>query len=128
MSKMSQLSLQLDELVRCGEELVRTAQALKEFFSGEDAVETIPEKEAAAPAAKESKAKAKKEPAAESAGEEKKALTLEDVRTILAEKSRDGFTEEVKAIIMQHGAKKLSGIDPADYEAIVAEVEGLGNA
>ena len=124
MSKMSQLSQQLDELVRCGEALIGVAESLRELFSGEEAsVEAEPVK---ASQASEKKAKVKKE--SEPVQEEKKAYTLEDVRTILAEKSRDGFTEEVKAVIAKRGAKKLSGIDPAEYEAIVAEVEGLGNA
>ncbi len=122
MSKMSQLSQQLDELVRCGEALIGVAESLRELFSGEEAsAEAEPVN---AGSAVEKKAKVKKEPVQE----EKKAYTLEDVRTILAEKSREGFTEEVKAVIAKRGAKKLSGIDPAEYEAIVAEVEGLGNA
>ena len=120
MSKMSQLSQQLDELVRCGEALIGVAESLRELFSGDEA---SAEPEKAEPTV-EKKAKVKKEPVQE----EKKAYTLEDVRTILAEKSREGFTEEVKAVIAKLGAKKLSGIDPAEYEAIVAEVEGLGNA
>lgn len=122
MSKMSQLSQQPDELVRCGEALIGVAESLRELFSGEEAsAEAEPVN---AGSAVEKKAKVKKEPVQE----EKKAYTLEDVRTILAEKSREGFTEEVKAVIAKRGAKKLSGIDPAEYEAIVAEVEGLGNA
>ncbi len=118
------MSQQLDELICCGEALIGVAESLRELFSGEEeSAEAEPVK--AEPAA-EKKEKAKKKP--EQVQEEKKAYTLEDVRTILAEKSRDGFTEEVKAIIAKRGAKKLSDIDPAEYEAIVAEVEGLGNA
>ena len=45
-----------------------------------------------------------------------------------AEKSRAGFTAEVKAIITKHGADKLSAIKPEDYAAVLAEVEVLGNA
>ena len=124
MSKMSQLSEQLDELARCGEALVGVARSLKEILSGEDVEETA----APEPAAEKPRAKAKKETEPEPVKEEKEPLTLEKVRTILAEKSRAGFTEEVKAIIAKRGAQKLSGIDPADYEAVVAEVEVLGNA
>ena len=124
MSKMSQLSEQLDELARCGEALAGVAKSLKEILSGEEDAETaVPEATAEKP-----RAKAKKEPEPEPAKEEKEPLTLEKVRTILAEQSRAGFTEEVKAIIAKRGVQKLSGIDPADYEAVVAEVEVLGNA
>lgn len=55
-------------------------------------------------------------------------LTLESVRAVCAEKSRAGFTTEVKAIITKHGADKLSAIKPEDYAAVLAEVEVLGNA
>lgn len=58
----------------------------------------------------------------------KKQLTLEEVRAVCAEKSRAGFTAEVKAIITKYGADKLSAVKPEDYAAVLAEVEVLGNA
>ena len=60
--------------------------------------------------------------------EEKKSVSLEDVRAVLAEKSRKGFTEEVKEIISKHGADRLSGIDPSEYESLLSEAEVIGNA
>lgn len=60
--------------------------------------------------------------------EEKKSVSLEDVRAVLAEKSRRGFTEEVKEIISKHGADRLSGIDPSEYESLLSEAEVIGNA
>ena len=56
---------------------------------------------------------------------EEKALTLEEVRAVLAEKSRSGHTEEVRALLNKHGADKLSEIDPAEYAALLAEAEVL---
>ena len=58
----------------------------------------------------------------------KKELTLEEVRTVLADKSRAGFTEQVKELLKKHGADKLSAIDPAEYKALLADAEVLGNA
>ena len=55
------------------------------------------------------------------------ALTLEQVRAVLAEKSRMGFTAEIRALLQKYGAAKLSGIDPAHYKALVAEAEVLGD-
>ena len=52
-------------------------------------------------------------------------ITLEQVRAVLAEKSRDGHTAEVRAIIVKYGANKLSEIDPAHYEAVMKEAEEL---
>ena len=56
---------------------------------------------------------------------EPKPLTLEQVRAALAEKSRAGHTAEVKALLLKHGADKLSDIDPAEYPALLAEAEVL---
>ena len=72
----------------------------------------------------EKKNAAKKvEPPVEKA--EPKPLTLEQVRAALAEKSRAGHTSEVKALLIKHGADKLSDIDPAEYPALLAEAEVL---
>ena len=68
----------------------------------------------------EKKTAAKKEEKAEP-----KPLTLERVRAALAEKSRAGHTSEVKALLIKHGADKLSDIDPAEYPALFAEAEVL---
>lgn len=40
----------------------------------------------------------------------KPAITLEHVRAVLADKSRHGYTSEVKALLHRHGADKLSEI------------------
>lgn len=58
---------------------------------------------------------------------EKKLLTLEEVRMVLAEKSRAGYTPEAKSLITQRGADKLSDVDPVEYEALLTEAEVLGN-
>lgn len=52
-------------------------------------------------------------------------LTLEQVRAVLAEKSRAGYTAEVRALLNKHGADKLSNIDPAEYPALLADAEVL---
>jgi hypothetical protein len=56
---------------------------------------------------------------------EKKAVTLEQVRAVLADKSHDGFTDDVRVLLEKHGAKKLSEIDPANYAALLADAEKL---
>ena len=56
---------------------------------------------------------------------EPKPLTLEQVRAALAEKSRAGHTSEVKALLIKHGADKLSEIAPAEYPMLLAEAEVL---
>jgi hypothetical protein len=55
----------------------------------------------------------------------KPALKLDDVRPVLAEKSRNGFTPQVKALLTKYGVSKLSQLDPAHYEALLKEAEGI---
>lgn len=58
-----------------------------------------------------------------------KVWTLEEVRGILAEKSRTGYRAEVKAILTAHGVRQLSEItDPEELATVVAEAEVIGNA
>lgn len=54
-------------------------------------------------------------------------FTLEEVRAKLADKSRQGYTAEVKTLLVKYGADKLSAIDPAKYGELMAEAEVLGN-
>lgn len=54
-------------------------------------------------------------------------LTLEQVRAVLADKSRMGFTAEIRALLRKYGSAKLSGIDPIHYTALIAEAEVLGD-
>ncbi len=56
------------------------------------------------------------------------ALTLEQVRAVLADKSRKGHTAEIRALLQKYGASKLSGINPADYKALLADTEVLTDA
>ena len=60
--------------------------------------------------------------------EAKSALTLEEVRTVLAEKSRNGFTAEIKELLKKYGASKLSEVDSKNYEALLKDTEELNNA
>ncbi len=58
-----------------------------------------------------------------------KAVTKENVRAILAEKSRLGFRAEVKALLTAHGADRLSDItDPETLAALAREAEVIGSA
>lgn len=54
-------------------------------------------------------------------------LTLEQVRAVLADKSRQGHTAEIRSLLQKYGAAKLSGIDPVHYKALVADAEVLGD-
>lgn len=59
--------------------------------------------------------------------EPKKEVTLIDVRTALAKLSKEGYTNDVKALLNKYGAEKLSAVNPNDYEAILKDAEVLNN-
>lgn len=115
MSKMSELALVIDEMITCGEgiikatkeltdcgeRLIQTAKKLREFFSTETSQ---------APKALE-----------------EKTYSKEEIRGILAGKSAKGYGKEVKALLFKYGADKLSTLSPEHYAAIVADAEGIGN-
>ncbi len=56
---------------------------------------------------------------------EAKQISLEEVRAVLAEKSHDGFTAEIRGLLEKYGAKRLSEIEPAKYSALLADAEAL---
>lgn len=48
------------------------------------------------------------------------------VQKMLAKKSSEGYTAQVKALLHKFGAEKLSDVDPKDYEDLYYSAEGLG--
>ena len=54
-----------------------------------------------------------------------KIYEIEDVRKILADKSRLGHTAKIRELLEKYGAKKLSEIEPSNYKDLVADVEKL---
>ncbi|WP_418489731.1 hypothetical protein [Frisingicoccus sp.] len=57
--------------------------------------------------------------------EQQQQISIEDVRAVLAAKSQDGKTREVKALLMKYDAGKLSGVKPEDYPMLLKEAEAL---
>ena len=64
-------------------------------------------------------------PKEEKVKQEEKTYEIEDVRKILADKSRLGHTAKIRELLEKYGAKKLSEIDPSNYKVLVADVEKL---
>lgn len=58
---------------------------------------------------------------------EVKKIALEDVRGVLADKSRQGHTAAIKEILKSFGANKLSEVKEEDYQSVLDAVEGLTN-
>ncbi len=105
MSKMSELSQALDDMIACGEKLAMTARAIREMLSGETATAEP------APPAEEL-------PAA-------KSYTFTEVRKAFSAKSHAGYTEQIRELIGRYGADKLSAVSESDYPALMAELEAM---
>ena len=105
MSKMSELDLCVGELRSAAQSLNSVADSLTALFSGSQPESSVhPESKPTS-----------------------KPLTLEEVRAVLAEKSRNGHTTKIRELLEKHGAAKLSEIDPKKYAALLAEAGVLGN-
>ena len=128
---MGKVKLLLDvigDLRSLVDSLQAVADAVADSGAAEAEMTTTKEAEETGKAGKAGKAAkntAKKDAKPAKQEPEEKPLTLEEVRAVLAEKSRSGHTEEVRALLNKHGADKLSEIDPAEYAALLAEAEVL---
>ena len=101
MSKMSEMEATIRELRDIASSINAIANWLTDAFGSTDDTEAAP-----TPA---------------------KTYSLEEVRAILAEKSRDGFTAQIRDLLQRYGATKLSEVDPTRYGGLVADAEVLGN-
>ncbi len=52
-------------------------------------------------------------------------VTLEQVRAVLAQKSHDGYTAEIRELLEKFEVKKLSEIDPSKYSILLALAKEL---
>ncbi|MFM1524462.1 MULTISPECIES: hypothetical protein [Helcococcus] len=52
-------------------------------------------------------------------------IDIETLRGILAEKSRAGFTKDIKELLSKYGSDKLSQVDPMNYKNLIKDVEEL---
>ena len=103
MSKMGDMAMTIEELRNAAAAINDAADWLSRQFSGEPAV-------------------------AEPAPAKEPELNFEAVRAVLADMSRKGHTTEIRALLQKYGAAKLSGVDPANYSALLKDVEGLDRA
>jgi len=104
MSKMNDMSMTIEELRNAAAAINDAANWLAQQFGGTS--ETAEKAEApAAPA--------------------KPAPSLEEVRAVLADKSRAGHTAEIRELLKKYGASKLSLVDTKHYEALLREAEVL---
>lgn len=54
-----------------------------------------------------------------------KAISIEEIRAVLASKAQAGKRREVKELLLKYDSGKLSGVKPEDYAALMADAEAL---
>ncbi len=59
------------------------------------------------------------------AADSKKAVAIEDVRAVMAQKTQEGKSKEIKELLQKYGAVKLSGVAPEHYPALLKEARVL---
>lgn len=78
-----------------------------------------------AAAAEHNQAQAENSARAETTG---LVLSLEDVRAVLSDLSGQGLTKQVRQLILDAGADRLSEVDPANYGWLLTRAKGLADA
>ena len=111
MGKMNNLSLELEELRKNTNKLSEILTTVRNIITTiNNIVGTIESAFSRSP---------------EKPKEIKKSVTLEEVRAVLAEKSRAGKTAEVKGLLTKFGVNKLSELDASKYDGLLKETEGI---
>lgn len=60
------------------------------------------------------------------AGSQKdKPVSVEDIRAVMAQKSQEGKTKEIRELLQKFGAVKLSAVNPENYPALLQEAQVL---
>ena len=59
------------------------------------------------------------------AADSKKAVAIEDVRAVMAQKTQEGKSKEIKELLQKYGAVKLSAVSPEHYPALLKEAKVL---
>ncbi|MCR5488363.1 MAG: hypothetical protein K6F35_12700 [Lachnospiraceae bacterium] len=120
MSKTGDLLILLDELAECGRKLAGTAEAVRKYFSSEDAP-------------KAGKAQSPEKAGAEAPAEDgSPSYSKEQVRKLLSAKAAadDGrHKAQVKELVKKYAdGGSLKDIPEDRYPDLVAELEVIGNA
>ena len=106
------------ELLRIAEGFSIVAEGLRCLAKAEGGT-----KEKAVKAQKQDAAKAQQESVAEV--QQESPATLEGIRALMAQKTQEGKSKEIKELLQKYGAAKLSAVKPEDYPALMQEAQVL---
>ena len=67
----------------------------------------------------------KAQPSSTEKAQTEKPATLEGIRALMAQKTQEGKSKEIKELLQKYGAAKLSAVKPEDYPALMQEAQVL---
>lgn len=111
------------ELLKMAEGFSLVAEALTAIAKDDGSKERKTEKKSAEPV-KEKESK-RADDSSEQANGNRPKIGVEDIRAVLAEKSQDGKSKEVKALLNQYGVAKLSAVEEKDYPELLQKAKAL---
>ncbi|MEY8326059.1 hypothetical protein AALB47_19435 [Lachnospiraceae bacterium 54-11] len=74
---------------------------------------------------KEQKQDAAKAQPEKAEAQQESPATLEGIRALMAQKTQEGKSKEIKELLQKYGAAKLSAVKPEDYPALMQEAQVL---
>lgn len=116
----------IQKFVLCGRAMLDAIEDLTKLYYSENE-ESVKQKQEMAEETPVIPGAAKQADEVPQAAEAPRSTTLEEVRAVLAEKSRKGFRAEVKSLLTAHGVEKLSDITaPAELGQLMEEANRIG--
>ena len=104
------------ELLRIAEGFSIVAEGLRGLAKAEGGNKT---------AEKAQKQDAAKEQPEKIEAQQESPATLEGIRALMAQKTQEGKSKEIKELLQKYGAAKLSAVKPEDYPALMQEAQVL---
>ena len=104
------------ELLRIAEGFSIVAEGLRGLAKAEGGSKT---------AEKTQKAQLSATEKAQPEAQQEKPATLEGIRALMAQKTQEGKSKEIKELLQKYGAAKLSAVKPEDYPALMQEAQVL---
>ena len=104
------------ELLRIAEGFSIVAEGLRGLAKAEGGSKTAEKTQKAQPSATE-----KPQPETQ----QEQPATLEGIRALMAQKTQEGKSKEIKELLQKYGAAKLSAVKPEDYPALMQEAQVL---
>ena len=106
------------ELLKIAEGFSIVAEGLRGLAKAEGGT-----KDKAVKEQKQDAVKAQKQDAVQE--QQESPATLEGIRALMAQKTQEGKSKEIKELLQKYGAAKLSAVKPEDYPALMQEAQVL---